>query len=206
MFKLNVEEVRTMRECLKDLTVEVDHVYGEPRHVADAARTTISMENGDKVVTPQYMRKMYMCEHSPIRIMTYNVILKNVPYAYAMHLVRHNIGFTPYVSTQRDDRTEDARPRKDKGQEEYVMLRFIGNAQAIINISRKRLCTGASIETRLIWKAVLFEIAKYDKPLVDSCVPECVYRGFCPEFYPCKYSESKQYEEARNVYINFRKK
>lgn len=205
MFKLSADEVRTMRDCLKDLDVKVEHVYGTPRQVADAARTTISLDNGDKEISPEYMRKMYMCEHSPIRIMTYNVLLKNVPYAYAMHLVRHNIGFTPFVSTQRDDRVKDSIPRKDKGQEEYVMLRFIGNAQAIMNISRKRLCTGASIETRLIWKAVLFEIAKYDKPLVDCCVPECVYRGFCPEFYPCDYSTTRHYSKVRDQYINFRK-
>ena len=69
------------------------------------------------------------------------------------------------------------------------------NAQAIINISRKRLCSCASVETREAWKQVLAAIKEVDPILVDKCVPECIYRGFCPEFIKsCGYANTKKFQ------------
>ena len=77
------------------------------------------------------------------------------------------------------------------------------NAQAIINISRKRLCSCASVETREAWKQVLEAIKEVDPILVDKCVPECIYRGFCPEFMkPCGYSKTAKYKEDLEKYRN----
>ena len=77
------------------------------------------------------------------------------------------------------------------------------NAQAIINISRKRLCSCASKETREAWKQVVEAIRKVDPVLADKCVPECLYRGFCPEFMnPCGYSKTKKFEEDLQRYRN----
>ena len=77
------------------------------------------------------------------------------------------------------------------------------NAQALINISRKRLCSCASADTREAWKQVKAAIAKVDPVLADKMVPECIYRGFCPEFLsPCGYSKTPQYQEALEKYRN----
>ena len=59
------------------------------------------------------------------------------------------------------------------------------NAQSFINISRKRLCNCASKETREAWKAVMAYLKEIDPVLESKCAPECVYRGFCPEFDRC---------------------
>ena len=77
------------------------------------------------------------------------------------------------------------------------------NAQALINISRKRLCNCASKETREAWKQVQESIRKVDSIMAEKMVPECIYRGFCPEFMnPCGYSKTPQFEEALKRYRN----
>lgn len=77
------------------------------------------------------------------------------------------------------------------------------NAQAIINISRKRLCHCASTETQVAWMQVIDEIRKVDPVLADKCVPECLYRGFCPEFMnPCGYSKTERFKHDLEVYRN----
>ena len=77
------------------------------------------------------------------------------------------------------------------------------NAQALINISRKRLCNCASKETREAWKQVQESIREVDPIMAEKMVPECIYRGFCPEFMnPCGYSKTPQFEEALKRYRN----
>ena len=183
-------------ENLRDLKVTIEHVNGTNRQVADAARTTISLDSIDKRVTDLYMRRMYLCEHSPIRIKEFNILIENIPYWIAMHLVRHHVGVTPFVSTQREDRVKIACDRDHLSQGAYVNLRMVANAQAMIAMSRKRLCKQAHKDTQAVWKEVLQEIEKIDGPLFRSCVPECVYRGYCYEFNPCGFTQDDDYLEA----------
>lgn len=76
-----------------------------------------------------------------------------------------------------------------------------GNAQAIINISRKRLCNCASPETREAWKLFLDEVVKPNEPeLYSVCVKECIYRGFCPEFKSCGYHKTEAYKKELQEY------
>ena len=76
------------------------------------------------------------------------------------------------------------------------------NAQAFINISRKRLCFGcASPETRYAWQVVIDALREVDPILAEKCVPECVYRGFCPETKrSCKFVDTLAYEDAVKKY------
>ena len=50
-------------------------------------------------------------------------------------------------------------------------------------------------ETRAAWKAVVDAIAEKEPELAECCVPECVYRGFCPEFKCCGFVNTKAYQE-----------
>ena len=79
------------------------------------------------------------------------------------------------------------------------------NAQAIINISRKRLCTGASPETREAWIGFLNEIKDVQPELHSSCVPDCIYRGHCFEFFSCGYHKTEEYKKQLEQYKNQRK-
>lgn len=178
---------------MENIKISVTDIGGTYRDVADAARTTIGLSEGDKEITEGYMYKMYKCEHSPIRLREFKIVIEHCPSWVATHFVRHHIGIEKFVSTQRTDRTGES--RNGKRQDEPVRLQLNCNAQAIINISRKRLCQQASKETREVWEKVIEQLKKIDFPLYRCCVPECVYRGHCTEFKSCGMAESYHFEE-----------
>ena len=75
------------------------------------------------------------------------------------------------------------------------------NAEAIINMSRKRLCTKASKETREIWQKVCELIEECDPDLYQYLVPQCVYRGgICPESKCCGYIASEKGQSRLKFY------
>ena len=43
-----------------------------------------------------------------------------------------------------------------------------------------------------------------DEELAFCCVPECVYRGFCPEKYPCGRTKLEFYKKWRKEYVGDR--
>ena len=185
---------------MENAKVTVTDVGGTYRDVANAARTTINMAEGDKEISEEYMYKMYKCEHSPIRLRQFRIVIENCPSWVATHFCRHHIGVEKFVSTQRTDRT--GVDRNKLPQDAPVRLEMWANAQAMINISRKRLCNCASKETRRIWIMVLNELYEIDRPLCECCVPECVYRGHCPEYKGCGFDKSPLFKEGINYYQN----
>lgn len=168
------------------------------RDVADAARTTIRMEEGDKEPSSAWKRRILLSEHSPIRQMIFKWKWVNLKYWVSVHFVRHKIGIEHFVSTQRTDRT--GVNRDENPQAAPVHHECFANAQALIFISRKRLCRQASTETTAAWRLVLDEVKKCEPELFSVCVPECVYRGFCPEFKCCGYAETEAFQKALHAY------
>lgn len=184
-----------MEQILKIKYVKSRSVW---RDVADAARTTIRMEEGEKDPSPAWKRRILLSEHSPIRQMVFKWKWLNLKYWVSVHFVRHKVGVEHYVSTQRTDRT--GVNRDDAAQSALVNHECFANAQALISISRKRLCRQASPETTQAWKLVLAEVQKTEPELVSVCVPECVYRGFCPEFTCCGYADTAAFKKALAAY------
>lgn len=174
---------------------------GNWRNVADAARTTIRKDEGDKEPSSRWKKNILLAEHSPIRKLMFNWKWEDLPSWVSVHFVRHKFGIEHFVSTQRSDRT--GTDRNSARQDAPVVHECFANAQSIMFISRRRLCSQASKETREAWKLVVNEIAKTEPELAECCVPECVYRGFCPEFKSCGFCGSnawkKQVEEYRKV-------
>lgn len=82
-----------------------------------------------------------------------------------------------------------------------VDLACVINAEAIINMSRKRMCSKASSETREIWGKVVEEVRKCDPDLANHCVKPCVYCGFCRESKPCGFMKTDAYEKQREDYL-----
>ena len=171
---------------------------GSWREVADAARTTIRLDEGVKEPSPRWKKRILLAEHSPVRKLCFNWKWVDLPYWVSVHFVRHKFGIEHFVSTQRTDRT--GTPRDSSRQDAPVMHECFANAQAVMFISRRRLCGQASPETRAAWKLVVDEIAKTEPELASSCVPECVYRGFCPEFKPCGFCGTQAWQEAVERY------
>lgn len=169
------------------------------RDVADAARTTIRMPEGQKEPSSAWKRQILLAEHSPIRQMIFKWKWINLKYWISVHFVRHKFGIEHFVSTQRSDRTginRDGLP-----QSAPVNHECLANAQAIIYISRKRLCRQADAETVQAWRLVLDALRETEPELYSVCVPECVYRGFCPEFKSCGYVRTAAFARARESYL-----
>jgi hypothetical protein len=173
-------------------------MYGGWKRVLNAARLTAGKKPLDKEPSNKWKRKMLLAEHSPIRLVEYDGIWDFIKMWVTTHLVRHHVGVEKFVSTQRTDRNPELmdldRDEIPQGLENTMMIS--ANAQGLINMSRKRLCSCASTETRQAWKALLEEIKKVDPILVEKCAPECIYRGFCPEFDNCcGYVNTEKYKE-----------
>lgn len=169
--------------------------------VLDASRITVGKELLHKEPSDKFKREILTSEHSPIREVRYIVVIDDVPMWVTTHIVRHHEGIEKFVRTQRTDRTGSKIPRGEHLQGELNSIMIDANAQALINISKVRLCNMASKETQDYWKFVLNAIAKYDPIIVKYCVPTCVYRGFCPERKSCGYYKTVDFCSKRNQYL-----
>lgn len=173
------------------------------KRALNAARRTAGKESLDKEPSKSWEAKMLLAEHSPIRLVEYDWTWENIMQWVTTHLVRHHEGCEKFVHSQRGDRRELPVPRNELPQGALNDMDMTANAQAIINISRKRLCSCASKETREAWKQVIEAIRCIDPVLAEKCVPECIYRGFCPEFMnPCGYSLTYKFQEDLKKYRN----
>lgn len=82
-------------------------------------------------------------------------------------------------------------------------LAFIANAEALINMAHKRMCSKASLETRIIIGQLKNEMQKVDFDLSEHLVPQCIYRGgICPEPKSCGYNTSDRGIEKIKEYKN----
>ena len=172
----------------------------------NTTRTTVWKESLDKKPTYHFKDNLYMAEHSPIRTKEFLIEITGIKRWVADHFVRHHVGVTPFMSTQREDRIQYDCPRDELGQGTLVNLSMVVNAQALINMSRKRLCFQASPETRVVMIEIKREIEKIDHALAHKMVTECVYRGFCPEIKCCGYCKTDEAKEWRQDYIENRQK
>ena len=175
-------------------------VSGDWRSVADAARTTIRKDEGTGEPSSKWKKRILLAEHSPIRKLCFNWKWIDLPYWVSVHFVRHKYGIEHFVSTQRTDRTGEDRTAET--QDAPVMHECFANAQAVMFPSRRRLCSQASPETRAAWQLVVDEIAKVEPEVASCCVPECVYRGFCPEFKSCGFVDTPRFREMVERYRN----
>lgn len=166
--------------------------------VKRAARTTIRKDGEGTYPSDSWKKTILLAEHSPIRKIKVNWKWKNLLSWVSVHFVRHKFGIEHWVSTQRTDRT--GKDRNKALQSAPVDHECDANAQALIFISRRRLCSQASKETRAAWKEVLEEVRKRDPVLASVCVRECTYRGFCPEFESCGYVNTPEYQEELKAY------
>lgn len=178
------------------------------RRVLNAARRTIGKEPLDKEPSNSWKAKILLAEHSPIRLLEYEWTWKNIQQWVTTHLVRHHEGCEKFVHSQRGDRRAileeyNVNSRDELPQGALNDMDMTANAQALINISRKRLCSCASRETREAWQQVKAKIAEQDPILASKMVPECLYRGFCPEWInSCGYSRTEKFRKDLEEYRN----
>lgn len=178
------------------------------KRALNAARRTIGKEPIDKEPSDSWKAKMLLAEHSPIRLVEYEWTWKDIKQWVTAHLVRHHVGCEKMVHSQREDRrnlTEEfsINSRDELPQGTLNDMDMSANAQALINISRKRLCNCASKETREAWLQVKEAIRSIDPIMAEKMVPECIYKGFCPEFMnSCGYVNTDKYKKELEIYRN----
>lgn len=126
-------------------------------------------------------KRMYMSEHSPIRTQLFGIEMIDIPTFVSVHFVRHKIGVEHYVKSNRTDRGGDGTEDRSTPVNHYMFI----NATALIYLSRKRLCSNASPETREVMRLIKEQIETIDPALAHCMIPECVYRSGCPEFKCC---------------------
>jgi hypothetical protein len=137
-----------------------------------------------------WIKRLVEAEHSPIRELWFGIKME-IPYWVSVHFVRHHIGVNHYVQTQRTDRT--GIDREDKFQSATVSHIMSINAQELINMSHKRLCKQASLETRVVMRMIVDEVIKVAPYMKDVLVPLCKYRnGKCTEMFSCKGDEPNE--------------
>lgn len=169
------------------------------KRALNAARRTIGKEPLDKEPSNTWKAKVLLAEHSPIKLVEYLISFKELRQWVGVHLLRHNHQL-PFIHSQREDRRKLNCSRDDLPQGAPNDQDFVMNAQTLKNISRKRLCTCASKETREAWNMVKDEIRKFDPVMADKMVRNCVYCGFCPELSSCGFTETEAFKKELEAY------
>lgn len=169
--------------------------------VLDKCLRTIGKEPKHSEPSDSWKAKIILAEHSPIRLIEFDFTIEKIPMFSTVHLVRHHIGCEKFVSTQRSDRGNVK--RCNMKQTKLNNMDMTINAQALLNISRVRLCSCASKETREAWKMVVAEVAKVEPILASKCVPNCIYKGYCSEFFGgCGYDKTEKFQNDLKTYRN----
>ena len=177
------EEEALCRGADEKMKTEFNAFIDDWKRVKNHCRTTDNKDFTEKDPTDTFKKKLLISEHSPIRLLEFDWSWKGIPYWVATHWVRHK--FEKFQSTQRTDRTGHDRTKNP--QDEPVNLDGYANMQNLIDAWRKRLCYCASKETREYAEDFKAELHKTHPLESDVLVPNCVYRGGCPEFKTCGF-------------------
>ena len=168
------------------LKTQIRKVSADWKDVKNECRNTNNKHATNVPATKEFIKKILISEHSPIRLVRIKWRWEGIKSWIATHYSRHHIGFEKWISTQRPDRT--GIDRDGARQDALVNMDAEANAQALINMGRYRLCGQASDETREHMEDLKVEIGNVgQEELSNVLVPNCIYRAGCPEFGCCKY-------------------
>lgn len=165
----------------------------------DLAFRTIGKKWTGSEVTDVWKRKMLKCRHSPIRTLMFTIEME-IPYFVSNHFVRHKLGVEHYVQSQRNDR-QSSYDRDVAPQSAMVMHTMDLDAEAVMNISNRRLCTMADITTRYVMTKICQEILKTNPEFENELVPQCERLHECPEFNSCGRYQGYNKLPGTNIYV-----
>lgn len=181
------------------MNIEIKRITSWER-VLNACRMTVNKKYLAKEPSDEFKKALIRSEHSPLRMLEYDITIHDVPYWIHAELCRHHIGVEKFVTTSRPDRVPGGKSRHELPQDALVSMTLSMNAQAIINVSRLRLCRKAAQETQDVWHAVIGKLREVEPLLADACVRNCLYRGFCPEIEPCGYCQTQHWRDRLEEY------
>ena len=167
------------------MLTKITKVNADWTDVKNECRNTVNKEATEKEPTIDFKKKILISEHSPIRLIEIKWRWEGIKSWISVHFARHWLGWDKWISTQRNDRTGVDRDKSP--QDTPVNYDGKGNAQALINVARFRLCNSAHPETRAYMEDLKESIREFEPELSDVMQRNCIYRGGCPEFNPCPY-------------------
>jgi len=153
-------------------------------------RKACAVTNG-KTSSKVTLEQIYKCEHSPIRTQLFWIEMYGIPSFVSVHFVRHKVGVEHFVKSLRDDRCGKGNETRNSPVNHFMLI----NAQALINMARKRLCTKAHKETRKVMNEIKMAVRNVDFPLFERLVPDCEYRNGCYELKSCGMYQKYHKEE-----------
>lgn len=151
-------------------------------------------KDSTKLPTDEWKHKLLLSEHSPIRTLNF-CIKMTIPYYVSVHFCRHFTGVTHFVQSQRNDRQNNY-DRTKAPQDATVSHIMYVNAQELMFMSRRRLCTQADEFTRRVMTEICRQVIMICPEFEDKFEPMCFYRGGrCTEFNCCGFNKTyKEYE------------
>lgn len=164
------------------------NIIDDWKRVKNHCRTTDNKEFTENDATENFKKKLLISEHSPIRLLEFDWTWNNIKYWVSTEWSRHK--FEKFISTQRNDRLKDKISRDKKLQDALVKFDGYANMQNLIDAWRKRLCYQATKEARELAEDFKMELHKTNPNESNVLVPNCVYRGGCPEFQSCGYYQA----------------
>ena len=173
------------------------------KNVLNSARITVNKADLDKEPSNQFKKDILISQHSPIRALMFDLSISGIKCWISQHFARHDAFAThdvSFVSTSREDLNANIVDRDSMPQGALVNHRILLNAEDFINISRKRLCNKAHKEVKSVWSGVVDKLYEIDPELASVCVPECVYRGFCPYKNTCGYANTPLFDKRKSEY------
>lgn len=166
------------------MKTEIIKIKGDWEEVVNDCRATVKKPELGHEPSSEFKRRILIAEHDPIRDIIVKFRWRDIPYWVAMHFKTHI--WRSRTNSQRNDR--QAQYDRTKAPQD-APVDFIGdvNAQHGIDTSRKRLCYQAAKDTREYWEDLKIATREIEPEISDSWVPNCVYRGGCPETPSCGY-------------------
>ncbi len=148
----------------------------------DLAHKAIQYTTGHRFTPKAPLNKIYAWEHSITRTQMFTIEMIQIPTYVSVHFVRHKIGVEHFVQSNRSDRGGKENVDRHTPVDHLMLL----NAEALINISHRRLCFQSSEGTRNVMFAIKEEMKNVDLDLYEMLVPKCFYRnGICSEPKHC---------------------
>ncbi len=161
----------------------------------DLALHTIGKKWTGSKIAESWKRGMLRCKHSPIRTLMFTIEME-IPYFVSNHFVRHKFGVEHYVQSQRNDR-QSSYDRDLAPQSAMVTHTMDINAEALMNMSHRRLCGVADVTTRYVMTKVCQEVIKVNPEFAGHLIPMCEFLHECPEFISCgRYMEPNKLCES----------
>ena len=138
----------------------------------------------EKIPGETWRRRILEARHSPIRYLQVSFFIEGIPSWVATHLCRH-VHAQPYVRSQRNDRQKEY-DRNAARQDVPVNMILDVNAEELMVMANKRLCSQASKETQDVVKMMCLSVLDVCPEFEGKLVPMCEYHGGkCHEMKPC---------------------